>query len=926
MQGQYLIYYWIFCISLSSYAMHVHDIPDNRDIMQKLQALCGKIQKFPTFSRRVKKVLKKNNIKGPVSPYTCDEILLAGEFPTSTLDEKTIKTLKKEGQKIISDFGNTIDQHGGITMIENWPVFKERNDHKRRRPCLKKKLLEYEHAVQNGLDLEVSKNQSLMSWELLKKNKIDIVAFAVVATASILFFLKIIPDEKTDEELLADFNTTINNEQISDKAKAAIVRRVMHRLIDREKEMPLALLKSVLKKYIRGNEIVCAALTTKRYDGPYPNFFDWLLHGNYPAKSNKNYVYPDDFYDYVYNIIFRRTLEKSDIRALEILLSYNLYQVERCFGHRRDEIVNFIFTAPESEKKEKCILLFKQQGYHEILTRFPEYRLKDDHISNVECDERVEKYMMFLLPYMHDSADVWNALYSIECSTSSIGPEIYRRLQNILLDRRADSCRNCGFSKFPIDRVLDSLIDFAQKFSNPRFKSEYLFSDFVQSRIDGTDQLLRHGGRVKNNIGGKKELIGKSENYQYDDHISAKNGNIVCHALDEIAIKIGKEKKFREQFFNYDHRKNYYQLLEVLRRDYPRPAWWMLRVLDDYILDNSKKNILRISSDCLDRITNPSLRNISKYGISYIFKCFLKQIGNPFSKKMSKEHIKDVEQACLGEIYRMTPYDIGKIDASHILQFCLDHMYDMYSRSMSEIDTSHVPQFCFDQMNTLFSSHISDRAMKHEMQSWKELMFFLLSKTPDIFKDKKVLLETSKQEEYTVCYQDKKRDLEQLMLRIVEEGYSEKPKTYKLLRPLLIHCIETSEFVLDVSVQNGTEGSLIHLLCRVPFDVPMLRIIFKTYQKKDPKSLYLACFKNNKTRFKEEQHSTPKDLAKTWSKQCNGEAQIKAYQEVLSILRYDIVTVKRNASAHCPHVDNEIGELSDLKKTIEWKIAHCPFI
>jgi len=626
-------------------------------------------------------------------------------------------------------------------------------------------------------------------------------------TTAVSFVWKTICNEKTDEELLQDFNNTIINEQASHATKMKIVERVMYRLIDRKKEMPLSLLKSVLDQYKNNNPIVVSALI----------FNEWTAHQNYKyVNRNNDFIYQDDFDEPVGHTLFDRALEETNREVFKILFSYELYSHENHLIHplpltisgKTHKPVTAIFNIPESEKKESCIkFLFRQRGYQKMFAEIPQCHTSQNRNSygyialKIRFEEKIEKYMTLLLPYIKNRMVINKSLSEVEGATV-ITPEIYKRLQKLLLESGA---------KPNFKALLATLVDNknSQRFCCDEYPSLHSLPDFVQSRIDGTEELLRYGGKFDDDYNTytehKKNKFKAIPDTKFRCVFPNEAKGAICSALDEIAVKINTEEKFRNQFFTYDHQKNYHALLETLCQNYPRPAWWIMRVLDD--------------RNCDTTIT----------------------------------------------------------------------------------DMSHIPQFCFDQMNNLLLNPISDIK---EIRSWKELMLFLLSKTPDIFRDKK-------------------RELEQLMLRIVEQGYSEKPWTYKLLRPLLIYCIKTSEFVLDISIQNGTEGSLIHLLCRVPFDVPMLRMISKTYQRKDPRSLYLACSENNKTRFGQEKHSTPKDIAKTWLKQCNDQEQRGAYQEVLTILRHDILTTKQKASSHCPYVDTVIGELSDLEKTTEWKIAHC---
>jgi len=634
----------------------------------------------------------------------------------------------------------------------------------------------------------------------------DLIDIGTNITAAVSFVWKTICNEKTDEELLQDFNNTINNEQVSQNTRMKIVRRVMHRLVDCKKEMPLRLLKSALEQYKNNNPIVVSALIFNKQTSQDDKYTD----------RRNDFIYQSDFNDPVSHIIFDRALKKTNREALKILFSYELYSCESYGIHpllipfELDEFtkgmttlrekykpVVAIFNIPESEEKKSCIkFLFQQNNHSKMFAEIPQrhYISQNDNsyrynVLKIEHEEQVEKYMTLCLPCIKNSTVITKALSRVGGS-AMISPDRYKRLQKLLLEAGAKPSYDL------------------YRFKDDEYPLYYSFPYFVRSRIDGVAELLCYGGEIDDNyvkdIESKKNKFRAIHDTEFLYLSAVEVKNIICLAFDEIATKIGKEKEFREQFFNYNHQKNYPVLLETLRQDYPRPAWWIMRVLGD--------------RNCDITIT----------------------------------------------------------------------------------DMSHIPQFCFDQMNILFSSNMSDRDVKREIRSWKELMIFLLSKTPDIFKDKKVQLESSDHKEYIVHYKDKKKKLEKLMLRIVEQGYFARPKTYKSLRSLLIHCIESDEFILDISAQNGREGSIIHIFSRLPFDMPMLRMIFKIY---DPRSLYLACSENNKTTLFGLEKSTPKDIiAEAMLEQCDDQEQY-AYQEVLDILQYGVLTVKQKASMHCPYVD-----------------------
>jgi|GEM_PF-6391510 len=190
---------------------------------------------------------------------------------------------------------------------------------------------------------------------------------------------------------------------------------------------------------------------------------------------------------------------------------------------------------------------------------------------------------------------------------------------------------------------------------------------------------------------------------------------------------------------------------------------------------------------------------------------------------------------------------------------------DMIDMSMH--DVKHIPQLCLEEMNKILSNQCAhDKETKKEIVQWRDLFLFLGSKLPDAF--------TSKS-----------RELGILMRKIVEQGYYQKKSTYKALRSILEYCLESDTLCPDISVQNGVEGSMIHILSWSSFsDNDILGKTIDTYRVKDPALLYYAssCIKSD--RFKHETGTTPKDIAQNRLNMCTDSQEKEKIIETIAIL------------------------------------------
>gem|GEM_PF-4479601 len=157
-------------------------------------------------------------------------------------------------------------------------------------------------------------------------------------------------------------------------------------------------------------------------------------------------------------------------------------------------------------------------------------------------------------------------------------------------------------------------------------------------------------------------------------------------------------------------------------------------------------------------------------------------------------------------------------------------------------DTDYISTLCLDQMNTILGQPDTDEETKKRITPWKDLMLFLHAKVVGVFQEKQEKLAT-------------------LILHIVEQGYFEKPKTYKALRPILKSLLGDISLCPDITIQNGTEESLLHLLTRRSFDNNMLKRIINTYKIRNPFMLTVAlsCMVEH-TNFKEDATTTLQNM------------------------------------------------------------------
>lgn len=267
--------------------------------------------------------------------------------------------------------------------------------------------------------------------------------------------------------------------------------------------------------------------------------------------------------------------------------------------------------------------------------------------------------------------------------------------------------------------------------------------------------------------------------------------------LPNVIEKIGEEKIFRTYFFDHSdlEQKNYTELFSQLIVRCPQSAgWWLLRVL-------------RLRLGMKFRIVE---RNFPpEYDIF-----FDKVFGYNIDKKKRSIIIIDP-----------TLHDV-----KHIPQFCLEQLFAILSPSWRP--TPEAQKDIDDRIITL------DQETKRALLQWKKLFCFLYKRLPNAFAHKQ-------------------KELGELMRKIVEQGYSQKPKTYEFLQSIIDRCLD-NDTLPDIAVQNGVEGSMLHILVR--FDDKTLKKIIDVYTRRNPFMLSITLSSNIEHNYFKSETSTPKHV------------------------------------------------------------------
>jgi|GEM_PF-4660700 len=631
--------------------------------------------------------------------------------------------------------------------------------------------------------------------KLIKVRDFMFITAAVTVISALVTRLKdkaheweLLHEEKTDEELLQDFEAVMQPDtKCSARMKELCIRRATERLIDWNKEIYLMLFEHmffyaddiVVKRYIEKYNIYSCLMDKAMVT------FDWKVIRRLLEPDLYNAVKTifgvtqcgkDFYYDSQYhaNSPCRRCPHFSS-------LSIPIFALLHHADHpKHPDIAYLLHILKPAEHRHFLGELMECSHWHSEGLKNGEltYTIQFPRRNHVT----VIKYIRHIIPWVTDKQILNACLGRSETGFFWIESLLeYQRVQKILLSFGADpNVAAYSYTNSMGTHIHALLSSHASSIVNTRINVLQLFILYGAELQDKFFNYIKKKG--KQNFLEKR--LRSSDTLKHLEKISA--------TLDVVEKIINEENDFRSQFFDHDDikQKNYPELFVQLNARCPESAgWWILRVLK-----------LRLGL--------------------YDFKTY---------KRKPAKIDPSLHSAMIDPMLH---------DVNHISQFCLEQMITILSPGWRPTE---------EAQQEITKGIISiDQETKRALLQWKKLFCFLRKKLPDAFTQKK--------------------QLGALMLKIIEQGYYQKPKTYKFLKPIFDRCLDLQQLP-DITVQNGIEGSILHVLVR--FDHETLKKVIDAYTLRDPFMLLIVLSSNIKNGNFKEDTSTPHDII---------EQQLKDYE------------------------------------------------